>query len=120
MDETVPVTVPDLTEDTEVDVTVKYTVPGQDTPLTTTVKVPVTVVEGVPQIVPVKENNDVLPDPEKNIDKEDYPEGSTFRYKTPEGQTTPIDVTTPGDKDVIVEVLDKMVIQLQKFLQLCE
>ena len=107
VDETVPVTVPDLTEDTEVDVTVKYTVPGQDTPLTTTVKVPVTVVEGVPQIVPVKENNDVLPDPEKNIDKEDYPEGSTFRYKTPEGQTTPIDVTTPGDKDVIVEVLDK-------------
>ena len=107
VDETVPVTVPDLTEDTEVEVTVKYTVPGQDEPLTTTVKVPVTVVEGVPQIVPVKENNDVLPDPEKSIDKTDYPEGSTFRYKTPEGQTTPIDVTTPGDKDVIVEVLDK-------------
>ena len=107
VDEIVPVTVPDLTEDTEVDVTVKYTVPGKDTPLTTTVKVPVTVVEGVPQIVPVKENNDILPDPEKSIDKTDYPEGSTFRYKTPEGQTTPIDVTTPGDKDVIVEVLDK-------------
>ena len=107
VDETATVTVPDLTEDTVVEVTVKYTVPGQDKPLTTTVKVPVTVVEGVPQIVPVKENNDVLPDPEKNIDKEDYPEGSTFRYKTPEGQTTPIDVTTPGDKDVIVEVLDK-------------
>ena len=107
VDETVPVTVPELTNDTEVEVTVKYTVPGQDTPLTTTVKVPVTVVEGVPQIVPVKETNDVLPDPEKSIDKTDYPEGSTFRYKTPEGQTTPIDVTTPGDKDVIVEVLDK-------------
>ena len=105
VDETVPVTVPDLTEDTEVDVTVKYTVDGQEK--TTTVKVPVTVVEGVPQIVPVKENNDVLPDPEKSIDKTDYPEGATFRYKTPEGQTTPIDVTTPGDKDVIVEVLDK-------------
>ena len=107
VDETATVTVPDLTEDTEVEVTVKYTVPGQDTPLTTTVKVPVTVVEGVPQIVPVKETNDVLPDPEKSVDKEDYPEGSTFRYKTPEGQTSPIDVTTPGDKDVIVEVLDK-------------
>ena len=107
VDETATVTVPDLSEDTEVEVTVKYTVPGQDKPLTTTVKVPVTVVEGVPQIVPVKETNDVLPDPEKSIDKEDYPEGSTFRYKTPEGQTTPIDVTTPGDKDVIVEVLDK-------------
>ena len=107
VDETATITVPDLTEDTEVEVTVKYTVPGQDKPLPTTVKVPVKVVEGVPQIVPVKEKNDVLPDPEKSIDKEDYPEGSTFRYKTPEGQTTPIDVTTPGDKDVIVEVFDK-------------
>ncbi len=105
VDETATVTVPDLTEDTEVDVPVKYTVDGQEK--TTTVKVPVTVVEGVPQIVPVKETNDVLPDPEKSVDKEDYPEGSTFRYKTPEGQTSPIDVTTPGDKDVIVEVLDK-------------
>ena len=106
VDDTVPVTIPELTDDTEVDVTVKYTVPGQDTPLTTTVKVPVTVVEGVPQIVPVKENNDVLPNPEKSIDKTDYPEGSTFRYKTPEGQTSPIDVTTTGDKNVVVEVLD--------------
>ena len=106
VDETATITVPDLTEDTEVEVTVKYTVPGQDTPLTTTVKVPVTVVEGVPQIVPVKETNDVLPDPEKSVDKEDYPEGSTFRYKTPEGQTSPIDVTTTGDKNVVVEVLD--------------
>ena len=105
VDETATVTVPDLTEDTEVDVTVKYTVPGQDTPLTTTVKVPVTVVEGVPQIVPVDESNK-QPDPEKSVDKEDYPEGSTFRYKTPEGQTTPIDVTTTGDKNVVVEVLD--------------
>ena len=106
IDKTATVTVPDLTDDTEVDVTVKYTVPGQDKPLITTVKVPVTVVEGVPQIVPVKENNDVLPDPEKSIDKTDYPEGTTFRYKTPEGQTTPIDVTTTGDKNVVVEVLD--------------
>ncbi|WP_261040688.1 Rib/alpha-like domain-containing protein, partial [Streptococcus mitis] len=106
VDNTVPVTIPELTNDTEVEVTVKYTVPGQDTPLTTTVKVPVTVVEGVPQIVPVKENNDVLPDPEKSIDKTDYPEGSTFRYKTPDGQTSPIDVTTTGDKNVVVEVLD--------------
>ena len=105
VDETATITVPDLTEDTEVDVPVKYIVDGQEK--TTTVKVPVTIVEGVPQIVPVKETNDVLPDPEKSVDKEDYPEGSTFRYKTPEGQTTPIDVTTPGDKDVIVEVLDK-------------
>ena len=104
IDETATITVPDLTEDTEVDVPVKYTVDGQEK--TTTVKVPVTVVEGVPQIVPVKETNDVLPDPEKSVDKEDYPEGSTFRYKTPEGQTSPIDVTTTGDKNVVVEVLD--------------
>ena len=105
IDEKATVTVPDLTEDTEVDVTVKYTVDGQKK--STTVKVPVTVVEGVPQIVPVKENNDVLPDPEKSIDKTEYPEGSTFRYKTPNGQTSPIDVTTTGDKNVVVEVLDK-------------
>ena len=105
IDKTATVTVPELTDDTEVDVTVKYTVPGQDTPLTTTVKVPVIVVESVPQIVPVDENNK-QPDPEKSIDKTDYPEGSTFRYKTPEGQTTPIDVTTTGDKNVVVEVLD--------------
>ena len=104
IDETATVTVPDLTEDTEVDVPVNYTVDGQEK--MTTVKVPVTVVEGVPQIVPVKENNDVLPDPEKSIDKTDYPQGSTFRYKTPEGQTSPIDVTTTGDKNVVVEVLD--------------
>ena len=103
IDETDTVTVPDLTDDTEVDVTVKYTVDGEEK--TTTVKVPVTVVESVPQIVPVDENNK-QPDPEKSIDKTDYPEGSTFRYKTPEGQTTPIDVTTTGDKNVVVEVLD--------------
>ena len=104
VDETATITVPDLTEDTEVDVPVKYTVDGQEK--TTTVKVPVAVVEGVPQIVPIKETNDVLPNPEKSIDKTDYPEGSTFRYKTPDGQATPIDVTTTGDKNVIVEVLD--------------
>ncbi|RSJ06041.1 Rib/alpha-like domain-containing protein [Streptococcus mitis] len=103
IDKTATVTVPDLTDDTEVDVTVKYIVDDEEK--TTTVKVPVTVVEGIPQIVPVDENNK-QPDPEKSIDKTDYPEGSTFRYKTPEGQTTPIDVTTTGDKNVIVEVLD--------------
>ena len=103
VDETATVTVPDLTEDTEVEVTVKYTVDGQEK--TTKVKVPVIVVESVLQIVPVDENNK-QPDPEKSIDKTDYPQGSTFRYKTPDGQTTPIDVTTPGDKNVVVEVLD--------------
>jgi len=103
IDKTATVTVPDLTDDTEVDVTVKYIVDDEEK--TTTVKVPVTVVEGIPQIVPVDENNK-QPDPEKSINKTDYPEGSTFRYKTPDGQTSPIDVTTTGDKNVIVEVLD--------------
>ena len=103
IDKTATVTVPDLTDDTEVDVTVKYIVDDEEK--TTTVKVPVTVVEGIPQIVPVDENNK-QPDPEKSIDKTDYPEGSTFRYKTPDGQTSPIDITTTGDKNVIVEVLD--------------
>ena len=102
IDNTVPVTVPDLTEDTEVDVPVKYTVPGQDTPLTTTVKVPVTVVEGVPQIVPVDENNK-QPNPENSIDKTEYPEGSTFKYDP----KSPVDTTTPGDYTVNVIVKDK-------------
>ena len=107
VDETATVTVPDLTEDTEVDVTVKYTVPGQDTPLTTTVKVPVTVVEGVPQIVPVDENNK-QPDPEKSIDKTDYPEDATFEYKEE------VDTSTPGDKKVTVVVKqgDKVLVEV--------
>ena len=107
VDETATVTVPDLTEDTEVEVTVKYTVPGQDTPLTTTVKVPVTVVEGVPQIVPVDESNK-QPDPEKSIDKTDYPEDATFEYKEE------VDTSTPGDKKVTVVVKqgDKVLVEV--------
>ena len=107
VDETATVTVPDLTEDTEVDVTVKYTVLGQDTPLTTTVKVPVTVVEGVPQIVPVDENNK-QPDPEKSIDKTDYPDDATFEYKEE------VDTSTPGDKKVTVVVKqgDKVLVEV--------
>ena len=97
VDETVPVTVPDLTEDTEVDVTVKYTVPGQDTPLTTTVKVPVTVVEGVPQIVPVDEGKK-QPSPEDSIDSNDYPDDATFEYKEE------VDTSTSGGKKVTVIV----------------
>ena len=102
IDNTVPVTIPELTDDTEVEVTVKYTVPGQDKPLTTTVKVPVTVVEGVPQIVPVDENNK-QPNPENSIDKTEYPEGSTFEYDP----NTPVNTTTPGDYKVNVIVKDK-------------
>ena len=100
VDETATVTVPDLTEDTEVDVPVKYTVDGQEK--TTTVKVPVTVVEGVPQIVPVDENNK-QPNPENSIDKTEYPDGSTFEYDP----KTPVDTTKPGDYTVNVIVKDK-------------
>ena len=95
IDETATVTVPDLTEDTEVDVTVKYTVDGQEK--TTTVKVPVTVVESVPQIVPVDEGKK-QPSAKDSIDSNDYPEDATFEYKEE------VDTSTPGDKKVTVVV----------------
>ena len=91
---------PDLSDDTDVNVKVKYTVDGVGK--TTVVKVPVTVVEGVPQIVPVDENNK-QPNPENSIDKTEYPEESTFEYDP----KTPIDTTTPGDYKVNVIVKDK-------------
>ena len=91
---------PDLSDDTDVNVTVKYTVDGVEKK--TVVKVPVTVVEGVPQIVPVDENNK-QPNPENSIDKTEYPDGSTFEYDP----KTPIDTTTPGDYTVNVIVKDK-------------
>ena len=91
---------PDLSDDTDVNVTVKYTVDGEEK--TTVVKVPVTVVEGVPQIVPVDENNK-QPNPENSIDKTEYPEGSTFEYEP----KSPVDTTKPGDYTVNVIVKDK-------------
>ena len=91
---------PDLSDDTDVNVTVRYMVDGEDK--TTVVKVPVTVVEGVPQIVPVDENNK-QPNPENSIDKTEYPEGSTFEYDP----KSPVDTTTPGDYTVNVIVKDK-------------
>ena len=91
---------PDLSDDTDVNVTVKYTVDREEK--TTVVKVPVTVIEGVPQIVPVDENNK-QPNPENSIDKTEYPDGSTFEYDP----KTPIDTTTPGDYTVNVIVKDK-------------
>ena len=91
---------PDLSDDTDVNVTVKYTVDGKEK--TTVVKVPVTVVEGVPQIVPVDENNK-QPNPENSIDKTEYPDGSTFEYDP----KSPVDTTTPGDYTVNVIVKDK-------------
>ena len=94
------VTSPDLSDDTDVNVTVKYTVDEEEK--TTVVKVPVTVVEGVPQIVPVDENNK-QPNPENSIDKTEYPDGSTFEYDP----KTPVDTTKPGDYTVNVIVKDK-------------
>ncbi|MDB6213515.1 Rib/alpha-like domain-containing protein [Gemella haemolysans] len=91
---------PDLSDDTDVNVTVKYIVDGEEK--TTVIKVPVTVVEGVPQIVPVDENNKQQ-NPENSIDKTEYPDGSTFEYDP----KTPIDTTTPGDYKVNVIVKDK-------------
>ena len=91
---------PDLSDDTDVNVTVKYTVDREEK--TTVVKVPVTVVEGVPQIVPVDENNK-QPNPENSIDKTEYPDGSTFEYDP----KSPVDTTTPGDYTVNVIVKDK-------------
>ena len=91
---------PDLSDDTDVNVTVKYTVDGKEK--TTIVKVPVTVVEGVPQIVPVDENNK-QPNPENSIDKTEYPDGSTFEYDP----KSPVDTTKPGDYTVNVIVKDK-------------
>ncbi|MEL0464773.1 Rib/alpha-like domain-containing protein, partial [Streptococcus pneumoniae] len=91
---------PDLSDDTDVTVTVKYTVDREEK--TTVVKVPVTVVEGVPQIVPVDENNK-QPNPENSIDKTEYPDDSTFEYDP----KTPVNTTMPGDYTVNVIVKDK-------------
>lgn len=91
---------PDLSDDTDVNVTVKYTVDREEK--RTVVKVPVTVVEGVPQIVPVDENNK-QPNPENSIDKTEYPDDSTFEYDP----KTPVNTTMPGDYTVNVIVKDK-------------
>ena len=89
--------IPELTEDGEVPVTVKYTVNGEEK--TTVIKVPVTVVEGTPQIVPVDPKT--APKAEDSIDPADYPEGAKFKYeKEP-------DTSSIGDKPVKVIVTDK-------------
>ena len=89
--------IPALTEDGEVPVTVKYTVNGEEK--TTVIKVPVTVVEGSPQIVPVDPKT--APKAEDSIDPADYPEGAKCTYeKDP-------DTSSTGDKEVKVIVTDK-------------
>ena len=79
----------------EVEVPVIYTVNGKE--YKTTVKVPVTVVEGKEQLVPKGDK----PDPKDNITPSDYPEGATFEYDTP------VDTTKPGKKEAVVIVKDK-------------
>ena len=89
--------IPELAEDGEVPVTVKYTVNGEEK--TTIIKVPVAVVEGTPQIVPVDPTT--APKAEDSIDPADYPEGAKFTYeKDP-------DTSSTGDKEVKVIVTDK-------------
>ena len=79
----------------EVEVPVIYTVNGKE--YKTTVKVPVTVVEGKEQLVPKGDT----PDPKDNITPGNYPEGSTFEYDTP------VDTSKPGKKEAVVIVKDK-------------
>lgn len=63
------------------------------------VNVPIKVVEGYPQIVPVDPKE--APKAEDSINPDDYPAGSKFTYeKEP-------DTTTPGDKGVKVIVTDE-------------
>ncbi|WP_277726685.1 Rib/alpha-like domain-containing protein, partial [Streptococcus oralis] len=59
----------------------------------------VVVVETKPQYVPVSEGKS-QPDAEKSVDSDDYPDGSTFKFKEP------VDTTSEGDKDAIVVVTD--------------
>ena len=65
----------------------------------------VKVVEGKEQLIPV--NPTEKPQARDSITPSDYPEGSTFEYKVPDGQTEPFDATTVGDKPVTVVVKDK-------------
>ncbi len=75
----------------------------------TLVEVPakVKVVEGKEQLIPINATGENQPKPKDNITPSDYPAGSTFEYKVPEGQTEPFDATTVGDKPVTVVVKDK-------------
>ena len=65
----------------------------------------VKVVEGKEQLIPV--NPTEKPQAKDSITPSDYPEGSTFEYKVPDGQKEPFDATTVGDKPVTVVVKDK-------------
>ena len=72
-----------------------------------TVNVPIKVVAGYPQIVPVSADKK-QPSPEDNIDPSDYPDDATYEYKEE------VDTTTPGDKKVTVVVKqgDKVLVEV--------
>ena len=72
-----------------------------------TVNVPIKVVAGYPQIVPVSADKK-QPSPEDNIDPADYPDDATYEYKEE------VDTTTPGDKKatVVVKQGDKVLVEV--------
>ena len=67
------------------------------------VEVPVKVVKGNPQIIPVDQGQPLA---ENSINKGDYPEGATFEYKKVDGKD-PVDISEVGDYPVNVIVKDK-------------
>ncbi len=68
-----------------------------------TVEVPVKVVKGNPQIIPVDQGQ---PLPENSVNTEDYPEGATFEYEKVAGKD-PVNISEAGDYPVNVIVKDK-------------
>ena len=80
-----------------------------------TVNVPIKVVKGYPQIVPVDESNK-QPSPEDSIEPNDYPEDATFDYKEP------VDTTSSGDKKVTVVVKqgDKVLVEVPATVRVVE
>ena len=60
----------------------------------------VVVAEGKEQLVPASEENK-QPDAKDSVDPKLFPEGTTFKYKTP------VNTTTSGSKNVTVVVIDK-------------
>ncbi len=67
------------------------------------VEVPVKVVKGNPQIIPVDQGQPLA---ENSINKGDYPEGATFEYEKVNGED-PVKISEPGDYSVNVIVKDK-------------
>ncbi len=67
------------------------------------VEVPVKVVKGNPQIIPVDQGQPLA---ENSINKGDYPEGAKFEYEKVDGKD-PVNISEPGDYPVNVIVKDK-------------